>query len=60
MKSSNLAVNIKILGRGKELMCHYTDQKSLEHFCILNKILGKDKDKLVRAIHSGKTILNLE
>lgn len=39
---------------------NYTDLKHLENFCISNKIYGKDKEKIGKAIRDGKSIVTLD
>lgn len=38
----------------------YTDIKQLENFCISNKIYGKEKERIAKAIRDGKNIISLD
>ena len=43
----------------KPLMMSYSDYKQVDQFCVVNKIFGRDKDKIMRAAKSNKTCITL-
>lgn len=41
------------------MVMSFSESKQIEHFCIVNKIFGKEKDKLLRAVQANKSIIHL-
>ena len=39
---------------------NYENLKNVQHYCILNKLYGKDKDKIMKAVQLGKSTVFLD
>lgn len=61
-KEAALLKELKIVRKNNirgALVMIYNDMKNVENFCIVNKIYGKDKEKIIKAVQTNKTLINL-